>query len=73
MFIPHINLLYSYNSPKFTGRYKGCLNLFDMLRFKPYCYVAKIAYFRFYKISLSAGIKNERGHYAYMNTGSGKP
>lgn len=32
-----------------------------MLRPKPYCYVAKIAYFRFYKVSLSAGIKNERG------------
>lgn len=46
---------------KFTRRYKGCLNLFDMLRPKPYCYVAKIAYFRFYKVSLSAGIKNERG------------
>ena len=32
-----------------------------MLRPKPYCYVAKIAYFRFYKVSLSVGIKNERG------------
>ena len=31
----------------------------------PYCYVAKIAYFRFYKISLSAGIKNEHIRFVF--------
>lgn len=61
------NLLYRYNSREFTVGTKVVLTFKRYVTAMPYCYVAKIAYFRFYKISLSAGIKNERGHCVRTN------
>ena len=67
------NLLYRYNSREFTVGIKVVLTFKRYVTDYAVCYVAKIAYFRFYKISLSVGIKNERGHWLILLKGSGKP